>query len=346
MKTNSHSGILVSVIVPVYNVVGYLDQCFLSIALQTHRRLQVIVVDDGSTDGSGVTCDIWAARDQRFEVVHQGNEGLSAARNTGVDRAVGDYLVFVDSDDYVHESFVEVMLAAALELDVDCVMCGYRLQGRWGTAFSPTPEPVAVSNHECLRRVVEQRRGTRYRIDTAPWNRIYARSLFGEHAIRFPGRRVYEGTATMFALMHCCGTIGLIPNVLYVHRERSGSIMQTCSESNLLDSLEAGEGFYADVAACYPDMAREARAGRERLRIASWIKWLDGRGRLQSDVAEMMADAVRDVAITHWRDLQLPDDWPYMAALAGLRIAPGAVVAAYRVWRRVGGDGAATLPFR
>jgi len=331
-------GYLVSVIVPVYNVAEYLDQCLASIVAQSHANLQIVIVDDGSTDGSGLLCDSWAARDSRIEVVHQANRGLSAARNAGLDLAMGDYLVFVDSDDYVQERFVEEMLAAALGLGVDCAMCGFTwLAGNRMTEALPSAELEVVSGCECLRRLLEQERGGCFHIDTAPWNRIYARSLFEDNGIRYPEGRTYEGTATMFPLTFSSNAVALVPHALYLHRVRPESIVQTRSELNMIDALLAGEKLYTDIAANCPGLVRLARAKRERLCVTSWIAWLDVQEGCQPDVAQMMREALGEEALRNWRDLRLPDEARFLFQLAVGRVSPMAAIALRRVWRRMRG---------
>ncbi|MBQ3282994.1 MAG: glycosyltransferase, partial [Atopobiaceae bacterium] len=108
---------LVSIVVPVYKVEAFLDECVSSILSQTYPNIEVILVDDGSPDGCGAICDGWAARDDRVRVVHQENAGLSAARNSGVGVARGDWFMFVDSDDYVGPDFCRRPLELALEHD-------------------------------------------------------------------------------------------------------------------------------------------------------------------------------------------------------------------------------------
>ena len=100
-------GSLISVVVPVYNVKQYLDDCMHSIVNQTYENIEIILVDDGSTDGSGELCEEWKGKDSRIRVIHQENGGLSAARNTGIEHAKGSYIAFVDSDDWVSEEYIE-----------------------------------------------------------------------------------------------------------------------------------------------------------------------------------------------------------------------------------------------
>ena len=116
---------LISVIVPVYNVERYLRQCIESITNQSYKNLQIILIDDGSKDNSGKICDEYAEKDKRIEVIHKENAGVSAARNTGLDNAKGEWITFVDADDWVEKNFCEILIKKAIENESDCIACGY-----------------------------------------------------------------------------------------------------------------------------------------------------------------------------------------------------------------------------
>lgn len=118
-------GNLVSIIVPIYNVVQYLDRCLNSLVRQTHSNIEILLIDDGSTDGSGELCDLWQSQDPRVRAFHKPNGGLSDARNHGLERASGDYVCFVDSDDWYDLRFVEVLLGALLDTDSDLAECDH-----------------------------------------------------------------------------------------------------------------------------------------------------------------------------------------------------------------------------
>ena len=115
---------MISIIVPVYNVESYLRKCLDSILAQTYRDLEILVVDDGSTDGSGAICDEYAGKDDRIKVFHTENKGLSCARNLGLDSANGDWIGFVDSDDWIELDMYEVLLRKAEKTGADVVECG------------------------------------------------------------------------------------------------------------------------------------------------------------------------------------------------------------------------------
>ena len=116
---------MISIIVPVYNVEKYLSRCLDSILVQTYRDFELILVDDGSTDRSGAICDEYASRDERIKLIRQSNQGLSVARNVGLDAARGDYIGFVDSDDYIHPETYQILLDALLKYDADLSVCGF-----------------------------------------------------------------------------------------------------------------------------------------------------------------------------------------------------------------------------
>ena len=117
---------LISVIVPVYNVESYLRKCLDSIVGQTYKKLEIILVDDGSTDGSGSICDEYAKEDHRIKVIHKDNDGVSSARNIGIDNVEGKYILFVDADDIVNERYVEILYIELLKHKVDIVFCGIK----------------------------------------------------------------------------------------------------------------------------------------------------------------------------------------------------------------------------
>ena len=114
---------LISVIVPVYNVYGYLDKCIQSIQRQSYPNIEIILVDDGSTDGSGVKCDEYAVKDSRIKVIHKTNGGLSDARNAGIEIAAGKWFSFIDSDDYISETCLEELLTAATDNECQVSVC-------------------------------------------------------------------------------------------------------------------------------------------------------------------------------------------------------------------------------
>ena len=125
----------VSVVVPVYNTEKYLQRCIQSILGQTYERLELILIDDGSTDSSGTLCDAAAQKDSRVKVLHKENEGAGEARNYGINMAEGDYICFVDSDDYIAHRYIEIMLKTAERYDCGLVQCNFLFGGEQNYSF-------------------------------------------------------------------------------------------------------------------------------------------------------------------------------------------------------------------
>ena len=169
----------ISVIVPVFNAEPYLPACLDSVLGQTHRALEIILINDGSTDGSGAVCDEYAARDSRVTVIHQENTGPSAARNRGLDIAAGDWVTFVDSDDYLDADLCAYLLSAAEENGADLVQCG-----------SVAEDPRGGSRVVCPRSNIVLRNGAdgfepeHWRdLANSNWGKLYRRAVLGD--IRF-----------------------------------------------------------------------------------------------------------------------------------------------------------------
>ena len=118
----------ISVVVPVYNVEKYLRKCIDSIINQTYKNLEIILVDDGSPDKCGEICDEYAKKDNRVKVIHKKNAGVSSARNDGIDNATGEYIIFVDSDDWLEDNAIEIMVDKLNEYDYDCVFCNFYMK--------------------------------------------------------------------------------------------------------------------------------------------------------------------------------------------------------------------------
>ena len=225
---------LISIIVPVYNVRAYLAEALDSVLLQSYRNLEIIVIDDGSTDGSGEICDEYAARDARIVVVHQENRGLSGARNVGLDRMTGEALAFLDPDDAYQTTYVEEMLSAMVREDADLIISQYtvhstvgRLAGQGNKRPEPSLEQGSYDRIGALQALAENR------INCSVWNKLYRRELWQE--IRFPEGHVYEDVDVTYKILNQCRTVFVLNRPVYLHRKRPGSITDTPTASNLSD---------------------------------------------------------------------------------------------------------------
>ena len=221
---------LVSVIVPVYNVAPYLRECVRSVCAQTYLDLEIILVDDGSTDGSGLLCDELSGEDERITVLHRKNGGLASARNFGMEYVTGDFLLFVDSDDYLDASLVEHALTAMEQDGSDAVVYQYQSVSDetdlslWDGPLNRFDDHQVMSGEEILARVI---RGP---FEHYSWEVLSKRSVYesGEDGpIRFPEGRVMEDKATTYRLLASCDRVTFLPERLYYYRQRGGSLTKS-----------------------------------------------------------------------------------------------------------------------
>lgn len=213
-----HDAQLVSVIVPVYQVKHHLRRCLDSIQEQTHKHLEIIVVDDGSTDGSSAICDEYAAADSRFVVIHQENRGLSMARNRGIEAARGEWITFVDSDDWIHQDAIRRMLASATPTSDVCVANYIRVSGTETPPDPPSTPPKSLSKSEMWDAFF----GDLHVLLTIACGKLYRTGLFD--GIRFPPGRLHEDEFTTFRVLGSGRDTILINEPLYYYYNNPNSI--------------------------------------------------------------------------------------------------------------------------
>lgn len=248
---------LVSIIVPVYNVRAYLREALDSVVGQTYGNLEIIVVDDGSTDGSGEICDEYAARDERVSVIHQANKGLSGARNAGLDRMHGEAVAFLDSDDAYHRDFVKLMMTAMEREQADIVVCRYIHVRKMDEAEKPVSQSRKAPSirqgmydrKEALCALVEDR------INVSMWNKLYRSSLWD--GLRFPEGRVYEDVYTSYKVFDRSEATYVADRTLHFYRKRDDRITSTMTWENERDRIEAGAEFESYVKANIPGIFSE-----------------------------------------------------------------------------------------
>ena len=241
---------LVSVIVPVYNVEEYLPRCLDSLCQQSLTNIEILLIDDASNDRCGTICDAYAEKDSRFRVFHNKvNQGLSIARNIGIANADGDYLMFVDSDDWVHEDFCKVACECAVNNQADLVMFRFeynkkndRFRENNNTKrLIPNGYKTRIEAMELLHRGVEQ----------YAWNKLYRKVLFRN--ISYPPGYLFEDLGVTYKLVWRASRIYYIDKVLYYYFYREGSIVTSKTEKALNDRFELLMQQYHDLEAwCYP----------------------------------------------------------------------------------------------
>lgn len=203
---------LISIIVPVYNVEDFVGKCLESIIRQSYENLDIVVVDDGSTDGSGEICDEFAKKDKRIRVFHKKNGGLSDARNFGMKKSKGELIAFVDSDDWVKKDYISVMYEAMGETNAGVVVCGYN---------NVKPKDITMSGKDATVKLLTKQEN----LDIVAWNKLYRKSLFLDNEIYFPVGKKHEDTLTTYKVLSKARKVNYISQSLYEYVERKNSIM-------------------------------------------------------------------------------------------------------------------------
>lgn len=228
---------LISVIVAVFNVEQFLDRCIESIVTQTHKNLEIILVDDGSTDGSGKICDEWEKKDFRIHALHKSNGGLSDARNFGLQAAHGKWIGFIDGDDYVNPDMYDNLFEKRVKDGI--IICGYYRVENMSTT------PVRGENRELTQEEaanlyldnelnsISSRTFTYF--GSYAWNKLYAIDVFND--IKYPKNKNFEDMYIMLELIHNSSMIRIIPECEYYYIQRKNSV--THLKTIQTDALEA-----------------------------------------------------------------------------------------------------------
>ncbi|MDO5435129.1 MAG: glycosyltransferase family 2 protein [Clostridia bacterium] len=225
---------LVSVIVPVYNVEPYLNKCVQSIVRQDHPQLEILLVDDGSTDRSGLMCDEWAARDSRIQVIHKKNGGQSEARNVGLGIAKGDLIAFVDSDDELEPDNIRTLselLSRYEEADIAQGNHYTHRNGKTKLEYAASPEGF-MTRADAFRAVLYHDR-----VDVGPCNKLFRRKVF--ETLRFPEGRIYEDTALFGKLLSESSGFVYCGRPLYHYFVREGSTVHGGFDEKRLGYISA-----------------------------------------------------------------------------------------------------------
>lgn len=236
----------ISVVVPVYNAAAFLDECVRSILDQTFRDIELILVDDGSTDSSPGLCDGFAAQDGRVRVVHLPNGGVSAARNHGLDLATGRFVQFVDSDDSILPQMLERMHAEAVEADCDLVVCGIERHSLRHSAHASPGDHRCASRNEFAQVVADLAKSS---LLYNPVNKLIPRRVLDATGARFPtSMSIGEDLMFCMRVLRGCDRISCLKESLYRYRIHSG---ETLSFRYHRDGVEAFHAHYREVSSYF-----------------------------------------------------------------------------------------------
>lgn len=257
---------LISVIVPVYNVEAYLKECVNSIRNQTYQKLEILLIDDGSPDHSGQLCDLLAQEDSRIRVIHKENGGLSSARNTGIEAATGEYLSFVDSDDWIDPQMYE-RLYHLIETHGAQVAAG-GLQTSLGYHFNPAYPTCAeielFSRTDALREVTRNQK-----ITNSVCDKLWKKSLFD--TVRFPEGEYFEDIKTSYKCLEKADIIAYDPRPAYIYRMTEDSISRGQFHPRMFEDAYAAKTRAEYYKEKYPDLYPYALA--EHIRISLIRIW-------------------------------------------------------------------------
>lgn len=241
---------LISVIIPVYKVEKYLEKCINSVCNQTYKNLEIILVDDGSPDNCGKLCDEYAKKDNRIIVIHKKNGGLSDARNVGIKIATGEYIAFVDSDDYVSNDYIEYMYEMIKKENAQISICGILQVWKNTKIENQEHKKYLKLNTESALENLLYSEG----IEIAAYGKLYSKNLWDN--ICFPKGKVYEDTAIMYKLFDKADVIVYGDKKCYYYISRFGSISkQQCYNKNEEDYIKHTNEMLKYIEKKYPQLS-------------------------------------------------------------------------------------------
>lgn len=234
---------LVSIVVAIYNIDAFIDKCIVSIIGQTYGYLEIILIDDGSTDKSGAICDDYAKRDSRIIVIHQQNQGLSSSRNNGITVAKGKYITFIDGDDVIRADYVEKLYTAIILGDFDMAISGYQQIDEQGNpGWIPCLGSFSADNETDIYRLFLNQK-----LHTQAWAKLLHRDFIIRHHLYFNDGLTIEDVPWLFHVLLFTKKIIAITDPLYYYRQRSSSIMHTLTEKN-------AEHVYLNTKICFSNI--------------------------------------------------------------------------------------------
>ena len=220
----------ISIIIPIYNVEQYLPQCLDSIINQTYKNLEIILINDGSTDNSGKICDNYAKVDNRIHVFHKKNEGVSSARNLGLEKCTGDFIGFIDPDDFIELNMYELLYNEQQKTNADIVWCNYSLY------YSLNKQIFGEINSNITYNLLNINEKNdfysdlfyKYNMKAYLWNKLYQKEIFSN--IKFPYKKIFEDLFVFIYLISKANKISFINKKLYYYRQRVNSI---CNKTHI-----------------------------------------------------------------------------------------------------------------
>lgn len=242
---------LISVIVPVFNVESYIERCIQSLIAQSYVNIEIIIVDDGSTDNSGKICDMYGERDLRVKVIHKLNGGLADARNVGIREAAGEYIAFTDSDDWVAENYISELYKLLIQTDSDIAVCKFKRVSNEGEILLANSEEYQIySNEDAIKQLLYQK------ISSSACGKLYKIDLWDE--VRFPIQKLYEDVEPVYYVFRKCERVVCTNKILYLYFYRKSSIVNQKFTIRKMDYVENCKKLLENIKVDYPQFENAA----------------------------------------------------------------------------------------
>jgi glycosyltransferase involved in cell wall biosynthesis len=239
----------ISIIIAAYNVADYIEKCMNSITSQTYKNLEIIVVNDGSTDNTHEKITELSMKDERIIIIDKKNGGLSSARNAGLDTSTGDYIGFIDGDDYIAADMYETMLKEIKKNNCEIAMCGVlKVYNDYTVTDGISNEYTVLNKKEALKALIEEKYIKHYAV-----NKLYKSSLFEN--IRYPEGKLYEDIFTTYKLFALTEKLVYLPQIGYYYTQRQGSILRSKFNVRRLDCIQAFKEFKSYVDVNFPELS-------------------------------------------------------------------------------------------
>lgn len=271
LNNNLNRDELISIVIPVYNVEKYLSRCIESVINQTYKNLDIILVDDGSTDNSGMICDEYANRDKRIRVIHKINVGLSSARNTGIEKCKGKYITFIDSDDWIELDFIEYMYepfkTKNVDISISRLIVSYQNKNnKIINRKSKTYPQLWISDKNIAIEMLLYRKV----FTNSACGKLYKKLIFDN--IKFPVGRIYEDFAILYKIIDLCNCICIQEKSGYHYFVRDGSILNSKFKKKDLDLIDFSSKMINDISYKYPKCIKAAKARFLETNLELFIK--------------------------------------------------------------------------
>lgn len=278
---------LISIVLPIYNVEKYLSNCIESVLNQTYKNLEVILVDDGATDSCGRICDEYAEKDKRIVVYHKENGGLSDARNYGLEHCKGQYVTFIDSDDYIDSDYISYLYSVLIKHGTKMSICQHKVHYDIGKIKDLGHlGDEKLSSKECLERMLYHDV-----IDTSAWAKLYRTDLFDN--VRYPKGKIFEDIGTTYKLMLASGQIACGYEAKYHYIFHENSIVNSSFSLKKMDMIEMTDKMAGDVLEIYPDLSDAVKRRQVYARFSTLNQMIDVKDRKYKKIRKQIIEYIK-----------------------------------------------------